>query len=43
MRLELPTAVIVLLLAAQILITISFYGWLKDMLSFFSAFIAVLN
>ena len=33
--------IIVLLLAAQILITISFYGWLKDMLSFFSAFIAV--
>ncbi len=32
---------IVLLLVAQILLTISFYGWLKGLLPFFSAFITV--
>ena len=32
---------IVLLLAAQILLTISFYGWLKELFPFFSAFITV--
>ncbi len=33
--------VIVLLLVAQILITISFYGWLRNLLTFFNAFIAL--
>ena len=32
---------VVLLLVAQILLTISFYGWLKGLLPFFSAFITV--